>query len=436
MDGGGYGVKIEAGAYAYIAGNVFDTNRHAVATSGRAYSGYEIRFNYVLEGGLKQSGFYNQHFDVHGSGDKDYGGYAGEWFKIANNTIRGEQDYYLVKTRAAFMLRGKPAQGAWFDNNVAVHDDLDEAVDLKGSHGSTGIGESHKKFNFHASGNKFDTDYTKEVAAGDFDGDGCSDVFVATGTGWFFSRTGTQPWEFLKDASTRTGDLGFADIDNDRVTDVVDQRPNGKLRYLKLGPGPAASLPSSPVPVKDLRFGDFDGDGLTDIFYTRKGEWHVWYGSTHAWSDVQTSSTPISEMLFGFFDDVPGTDVAAVRNKQWSYSSGAIEPWAKLNDKLRSSFKNAVAADFDGNGKTDIAFSDGSKWRYSPDGRAPLALLRKGASALDRMITGRFSAPPTDPNAPIPAQVVAWNSKGLKLILWSGLGTGDAFGALSHQDMR
>jgi hypothetical protein len=67
-DGGGYGVTVSGGAYATIEGNVFDFNRHAVASHGDAYTGYSARFNYVLQGGFKQDSYYNQHFDVHGTG--------------------------------------------------------------------------------------------------------------------------------------------------------------------------------------------------------------------------------------------------------------------------------------------------------------------------------------------------------------------------------
>src|SRR5690606_35698900 len=136
------------------------------------------------------------------------------YFEIAHNTIRGEQGYYAgLKSRPAFMLRGRPAQGAHFNYNVAVHDDLDEAVSLKHK-GDTGWGEDHDKFNFHARGNRFDTDHSKELASGDFDGDGRTDVFVANGTAWFFSRAGIRHWELLHISNKRTGDLGFADIDN------------------------------------------------------------------------------------------------------------------------------------------------------------------------------------------------------------------------------
>ena len=143
MDAKGYGVVVGGGAYVTVEGNVFDNNRHAVAASGKAFSGYVARFNYVLHNGIKENGsYYNQHFDVHGVGGGGYGGPAGTFFDIASNTIRGDQGYKLVKTRPAVMLRGRVAEGMLFRGNVVVHDDLDAAVALTtGGLSGLGIGE-------------------------------------------------------------------------------------------------------------------------------------------------------------------------------------------------------------------------------------------------------------------------------------------------------
>ena len=132
----GYGVGMGAGC-ARIEGNLFNKNRHAVASSGPAgdRQSYLARYNYVLEGGFTvcDNGLchWNQHFDVHGTGSGGYGGEAGEYFDIASNTIRGEQMYYQIQTRPAFMLRGTPTIGAYFHDNVVVHDNEGEAVRFK-----------------------------------------------------------------------------------------------------------------------------------------------------------------------------------------------------------------------------------------------------------------------------------------------------------------
>jgi hypothetical protein len=439
MQNGGYGVSVSGGAVATVEGNVFDTNRHAVASSGRAYAGYAARFNYVLQGGVMQDKYWNQHFDVHGSGQGGYGGYAGEHFEIALNTIRGAQHYFAgFKTRPVFMLRGRPAQGAHFTGNVVVHDNLDAAVSLKMEKGDTGIGEDHEAHNFHANGNQFDTDYSTEVATGDFDGDGRADVFVANGTAWFFSRAGIRHWEFLHASNKRTGDLGFADIDNDGITDVLYRAGGGQVGFLKGGREALKSLTTAPVPMKELRFSDFDGDGLTDIFFTHNGQWQVWYGRTRQWTLVQTSSMSISELQFGEFDGVRGMDVAAVVSGQWSYSSGATQPWERLNRrKLTSSLSRAIAADFDGDGRTDIAYRDGFKWSYSPNGRGDSIMLRRGIESPQGLLVGRFDGGSR-------AQLVRWEAVPSlvselhthRFEIWRGLGSGDAFVTRSAQSMR
>ena len=160
------------------------------------------------------------------------------------------------------------------------------------------------------------------------------------------------------------------------------------------------------------------------------------YGRTRAWTPTQTSVTPISELLFGEFDDVRGTDAVAVRNGKWSYSSAAIQKWARLNAKLADPFANAVAADFDGNGRSDIAFGGGKRWRYSRDGRSALGVLREGqtSQALNQLLVGRFDR---GRRAQVigfsttlvvrPGDPVVIRRPGEKLVIWRGLGSGDAF---------
>jgi hypothetical protein len=367
---------------------------------------------------------------MHGSND-GYGGYAGEYVRIELNTIRGEQKYGVRpfrKTRTAFTLRGRPESGAYFRSNVLVHDDLDEAVALKMWSGSTGIGEDHLKFRFSASGNSFDTDYSTEIAAGDFDGDGRTDIFLANGTAWFYSRGGIGPWQYLRPSDKRTGELAFADIDNDGVTDVLWRDSSGTLSYVKGGWLGLTLITETPVGIDDLRFGDFDGDGLTDIFYTLEGRWWIWYGSTRAWTEVGGSSFPLSAFLFGEFDDVPGTDIVAVTSSGWSYSSGATGSWTPFNERLTSSFTGAAAANLDGIGNSDIIFFEEDRWRYSPEGRMPLEAVRTGEFApLNDWVIGRFDGGTRD--------LAVTFGEDERLVSW-GLGMGDEDMIRSSQAMR
>ncbi len=243
--GGGYGVVVGGGAYATIEANVFEYNNHSIAASGRAFSGYVARYNYVLRGVLTfgEDRTKPHNFDVHGRGkaaEKKYvGGLAGFSFDVSQNTILGSQDYGFAGrlTRAAFGLRGRPTMGARFTGNVVTHDDFDEAVKLSGGNAST--------YKLTSSGNKYGTDYSKEIAAGDFDGDGRDDVLVANGTGWFFSRAGIAPWEFLMPSRLRIRDVHLADVDGDRRTDVIVGAP-GTAGLPQRRPRPAQAAARQP----------------------------------------------------------------------------------------------------------------------------------------------------------------------------------------------
>ncbi|MFN8132590.1 MAG: VCBS repeat-containing protein [Solirubrobacteraceae bacterium] len=439
MDNGGYGVEVTGGAYATIEGNVFDTNRHSVASSGRAYSGYVARFNFDLQGGFKQGSSYNQHYDVHGetdSGDnKGYGGNAGTRFEIAFNTILGAQSYAGgFKTRPALMLRGKPTQGMYFHDNVLPHEDADAAVALKMAKGDLGLDEDDSDFNYHGYGNHYGTDHTLEIAAGDFDGDRRTDVFLATGTGWFISRAGIRPWELIHESTKLRRDLGFADIDNDGTTDVLYRDGAGKVGYLKSGRAALRPLTTAPVPMREIRFGDFDGDGLTDLFYTRNRQWHVWYGRTRAWAATQTSTTPIGGLLFGEFDAAKGTDVVAVKDAGWMLSSASTGTYTKLNSRRADSFTNMVTGDFNGNGRTDIAYGGQKQWFVSYDGSAPFTILRDGniGPNLNALLVGRFD------NGKHGAQVAGYSAAANPQYFngWQGQGSTNGFTRRSEQKMR
>ena len=105
-----------------------------------------------------------------------------------------------------------------------------------------------------------------------------------------------------------------------------------------------------------------------------------------------------------------------------------------------------MAADFDGNGRTDIAIGDGQTWRYSRDGSSPLAVLRNGDrrlpyGALNRLPIGRFDGGTRHKviSFSLTAQGTPGNirySPGEWLVMWRGLGSGSNFSARSSQTMR
>lgn len=100
----GYGVVLDI-AEALIEANIFDWCRHAIAGTGRPGSGYEARYNLVLENASSHS------FDMHGGRDRRDGTHiAGDWIKIHHNTFRAAGVYAVV-------IRGKPRQVSEIHHN-------------------------------------------------------------------------------------------------------------------------------------------------------------------------------------------------------------------------------------------------------------------------------------------------------------------------------
>ena len=313
-DEGGYGVDVSGGSFVTITGNVFNYNRHAVTASGRAHSGYVARFNYVLQGGYRENpvgpygGTWNQHMDVHGVGSGGYGGPAGTQFDISLNTFRGAQKYGELWTRPAFMQRGVPEIGVDFRDNVLVHGSLSDAVRFKRFNPfggpSNAIGRQFAKF--HPSGNRYDTDTIRDLATGDFDGDGVTDVFIANGTAWFYSRGGKRPWEFLHASTKSIRELGFADIDNDGVTDVLYRDPQGNVGYLKSGREDLVAAHDQPRAHEGHALRRFRRRRQDGHVRHAPGQWRVWRGATRTW-EVST----LRKVRFPSFCSASSTACAA-----------------------------------------------------------------------------------------------------------------------------
>ncbi len=104
--GYGYGVMLGgAVSESVIEANIFDYNRHSIASSGGTNSNYEACFNLVLEHCNVYCGSSSHSFDVHRWTGTDY---AGGTTYIHHNTF---------KTPWAVNLRGIPYTGAWICNN-------------------------------------------------------------------------------------------------------------------------------------------------------------------------------------------------------------------------------------------------------------------------------------------------------------------------------
>ncbi len=394
--GDGQGVQMGAGGFARIDHNLFNYNRHDVASVGRAGQGYLAELNFSLTSGPKCGGtlkYYNQHYDMHGEFD-GYGGVAGTFMEIRRNTIRGAQEYYVIKGRPAFWLRGTPTQKAIFTGNV-VHakDQIGDKGAVRVTGGLAAWTSLTKKGKLVIKDNRLCVDTAGELAVGDFNGDGRDDVFQSIGTLWVYSPSGTREWHVLNDSTVRLANLRLGDFDGNGKTDVFSQSGDRWLVSYGGTSAPTALPAGSNIPLKNYRFGDFDGDGKTDVFRANGSQFFSSSGGATGWQPLAVSKLAIGDLRFGDFDGNGKTDVFSLANNQWSVSDGGSSGWRRLNARLSSKLGSLVFADFDGDRKTDIARTSGGKWQVSLGGATPWQTLqfRRKEDLAVGMLFGDFN---------------------------------------------
>jgi hypothetical protein len=359
--GNGYGVAVQHGAYARIERNVFDFNRHAIAASGDAGTGYVAHQNLVLKGGGKHDKWYNEYthqFDVHGDQNcpdvpiKDDStwncGHAGEAFEFTQNAFQYTNDH-------AIKVRGNPRVGALVARNVFAHDSEEDAI-AQGDGGGYGDNITHP---LEIKGNTFGVDPYGHYGVCDVDGDGMDDLFLATGVSWWYASGGRMHWVYLQAQDARLDTVGLGDFDGDGRCDVFAVHVNDFMISSR-GTGEWHSLGTFAMPFDQLGFGDFNGDGITDMFRRAPdGQWWAISPGRYDWTALQSSSFPLRDLRFGDFNNDRVTDVLAVQGGQWSVSLGGTTPWQPLNPTLADRLEGLLMADINADGRDDIL-------RYTP----------------------------------------------------------------------
>jgi FG-GAP-like repeat len=447
-DDGGYGVGVQGRAL--IDGNTFLMNRHDISSDGEPHHEYRASHNLVLSSAYEHYGFLGtvgrlQDFDMHGTANATVydGGAGGYYVEIDGNTFLGSNGHDYV-------LRGYPAGAySYYHNNVSLRKENDA---IHFNHCVTGIGcvnDYHSPSNFpiEISSSQFAdssppfTDPTASLRVGDFDGDGVQDLFLATGTAWYFSPGGAREWRFLSAKTDTIDQLLFGDFDGDGRTDVVAIHDGqfvvswgGVSDWEVLNPNPTGgNLFLLPSAVTAMAVGDFDGNGVSDIFYADGQTWWVSYGGNTPFVQVQTSSFRRQDLLFGDFDGNGTTDVFSVGSVNWqvSYSpkgvQGLFTSWQPLRAKLTDAVQGLVVADFNGDGFADVAMYCGTGClNISYGGTQDWANYSTvGSLSLVNGGVGHFSGG-------LGADILVWNGNEISVVP-SGTGTPQP---LSSQDMR
>ncbi len=360
--GDGYGVVVSHGAKAYIQHNVFDFNRHAIAsTEGLSGTGYYADENLVLKGGgYHEFGYgvsWQTHiFDVHGanscgviSGDSSGNcGPAGEAYFITGNTFQ-------YSAGLDFKLRGTPSVGAWLTDNIFPKAETASVEQYEsGMHllNNTGSKQTFGKY-----------------GVCDFDGDGIDDLFLATGRTWWFSSGGKYHWTYMNDQLEDLSKLGLGDFNHDGRCDVMRELNNtwqissgGTSQFVSLPPGFSG-------PISQLRFADFNGDGFKDVFQRAPGgQWYAYYRFDVAVPvALQSSGWMLDEMRFGDFDGDGKTDVMSLNGDIWSWSRSGATPWLPFNSRYHSFDNVVMVANVDGRPGDDLVTAFLDPFATGPD---------------------------------------------------------------------
>ena len=405
QSGAGYGSALSNGGRAVILGNTFLANRHAITSPGGPHDEYVAWYNLVQtnvpdytdsEAGTISDIGRQQDFDMHGTGPGGYGWIGGYGLDIAANT-------FLGGNRFNFELRGHPCHTIFFRDNVTQQTQTSGGGGVINFHkvGVPGIpfhllGPDVVKspvttapdlavsqvFDEHNQFGNSSPAYANPgalLAVGDFDGDGVQDLFMATGTAWYYAPGGTAEWRFLNAQSYQVGSLLFGDFDGDGRTDVVVKDGNrllvswgGESDWEVLNPGPVTAS------TADMAVGHFTdmptrkkGPWRDDIFLADGKRWLVSTAGSGPFIQVQTSSFRVKNLRFGNFDQDPKTDVMGVVDGKWQFSSGARSSWTPLAVSLTDSVDGLVVADFNGDGVSDIAINIANQWMVSYGGANP-----------------------------------------------------------------
>lgn len=378
----GYGIGLGESAYAFIERNVFDFNRHSIATHlGDTPVGYYAYRNLVLKGGGQHGHFYHTHqFDMHGTNGSDHkGGHAGEYVELGENTMQYDKGngYYLrgtptIKTYAYnnFFAQPRLAGGDFLDGAFATYSTLltnDSYTDTINSVNNTV---------------KYDT-YGKYKVC-DIDGDGKDDLIQPAGATWWYSSQGKYPWTFLESSYTQWDDLlTFTDFDNDGACDIVKLEPytpaielaaNASFAYKPVIYNPIKKTKIDVGNVyfydKNVRIGDFDGDGYKDFFTAANNTWSMYSTRTKTWTVLNTSVYPVKKLAFGDFNGDKKTDVLGISDTQngWVVSWSGTSTWEKINNKLSSDIETFYITDMNEDGKDDVVLVKVEpKIRFSPN---------------------------------------------------------------------
>jgi hypothetical protein len=220
-------------------------------------------------------------------------------------------------------------------------------------------------------------EHASALRFGDFDGDGRTDVLARHGENVDGSWGGLSPWQTINVTHSPIDDIGVGDFDGDRVADLF--LATGTQWFYAPGGKNWTPFATSHVHTRDLRLGDFTHEGHTEVLrISASHEWQLVRHVGATWESLGSSRDAVlSELVVGDFDGDGFADVARLHTDRWEMTSPARGPgWVHLLSTGKQILGRPLGR-FDANGTSDVIVWNGPQFYHSRGAKDPPVKLSR-----------------------------------------------------------